>query len=89
MSNRVMDGDVYAWYNPANSLTTDEEETIENEKSEASMPARGDRQIGLASVLGDVNVVQNVLDQQNHWQEVNDKQEHTRLHLALFLASKG
>jgi hypothetical protein len=88
VSDRVMDGDVYAWYNPANSFAMDEEESIENENSEAgSMPARGDRQIGLASV-GDANVVQNVLDRQNHWREVNDRQEHARLHLAL-LALKG
>ena len=85
-----MGGDVYARYNPANSLTIDEDEMIENENGEEiDAAAREERRqrIGLANA-GNANVVQNVLEQQNHWQLVNDRQGHTRLHCAL-LALKG
>jgi hypothetical protein len=62
VSDRVMDGDVYVGgYNPVNTSLTMDEETIENENSKAGMPARGDRLIGLATSVGDANVVQNVL----------------------------
>ena len=62
-----MDGNVYAWYNPAkNSLTINEEGTIENKNAETGLSARGNQQIGLAGV-GNANVVQNVLNQRNHW----------------------
>jgi hypothetical protein len=90
VSDRVMGGDVYARYNPANSLTIDEDEMIENENGEEiDAAAREERRqrIGLANA-GNANVVQNVLERQNHWQEVNDRQEHARLHCAL-LALKG
>jgi hypothetical protein len=90
VSDRVMGGDVYARYNPANSLTIDDDERIENENGdEIDATAREGRhqQIGLANA-GNANVVQNVMERQNHWREVNDRQEHTRLHRAL-LASKG
>ena len=90
VSDRVMGGDVYARYNPANSLTIDEDEMIENENGEEiDAAAREERRqrIGLANA-GNANVVQNVLERQNHWQEVNDRQEHARLHRAL-LALKG
>jgi hypothetical protein len=91
VSDRVMGGDVYyARYNPANSLTIDEDKMIENENGEEiDAAAREERrqQIGLANA-GNANVVQNVLERQNHWQEVNDRQKHARLHRAL-LALKG
>ena len=85
-----MSDDVYARYNPANSLTIDEDEMIENENGEEiDAAAREERRqrIGLANA-GNANVVQNVLERQNHWQEVNDRQEHARLNCAL-LALKG
>jgi hypothetical protein len=80
-----MGSNVYARYNPANSLTNDEDENIENENGdEIDAAAREGRrqQTGLANA-GNANVVQNVLEQQNHWREVNDRQEHARLHRAL------
>ena len=67
VSDRVLGGNVYARYNPANSLTIDEDERIENENgAEIDTAAREGRcqQIGLANA-GNANVVQNVLEQQN------------------------
>ncbi len=63
VSDRVMGGNLYARYNPANSLTIDEDERIENENgAEIDTAAREGRcqQIGLANA-GNANVVQNVL----------------------------
>lgn len=70
LSDRVIDGDVYTWYNPANSLTMDEKATtIENENREdnnAGLPARGHQHMGL-TYFDVANIVQNVqLDRQNH-----------------------
>ena len=90
VSDRVMGGNEYARYNPANSLTIDEDERRENENGDdIDATAREGRhqKIGLANA-GNTNVVQNVLERQNHWPEVKDRQEHARLHCAL-LALKG
>jgi hypothetical protein len=90
VSDRVMVGDVYARYNLGKSLTIDEDERIENVNGDEIDAAAGEgrrQQIGLANA-GNANVVQNVLEQQNHWRLVNDRQGHTRLHCAL-LALKG
>ena len=73
VSDRVMGGKVYARYNPADSLTIDEDERIENENGdETDAAAREGRrpQIGLAKA-GSATVVQSVLEWQNYWQEVN------------------
>jgi hypothetical protein len=69
------------------SLKRDELRMIENENGEEiDAAAREERrqQIGLANA-GNANVIQNVLEGQSHWHEVNDRQEHARLHCAVAL----
>ena len=80
VSDRIMEGNVYARYNPANNVMEDEVDVgIENENgAETAMPT----QIGLANA-DHANVIDNVLARQNHWREVNDATEHARLHSAL------
>ena len=81
VSDRVMDGDVYARYNPANNATEEEDGDvlIEFENGEETVART---QIGLGNV-DNPNVVENILARQNHWREVNDRAEHARLHSAL------
>ena len=81
VSDRVMDHNVYARYNPANNVMEDEEDVvIEYENNGDETVAR--TQIGLANI-DNPNVVDNILARQNHWREVNDRAEHARLHSAL------
>jgi hypothetical protein len=68
-SDRVMGGNLYARYNPANSMTIDEDERIEHKNGDEIDAAAHEgrhQQIGLANA-GNANVVQNVLEQRNHW----------------------
>ena len=82
VSDRIMDGDVYARYNPAEHYMDEEEPqgaVIENENGEDNVMHAA---IGLGN-QGNLNVVKNMLARQNHWCEVNDKAEHARLYMAL------
>jgi hypothetical protein len=82
VSDRIMDGDVYARYNPAQHYMDEEEPqdaVIEYENGEDNVMHAA---IGLGN-QGNLNVVENMLARQNHWREVNDRAEHARLYSAL------
>ena len=82
VSDRIMDGDVYARYNPAQHYMDEEEPpdvVIEYENNEENVMYAA---IGLGN-QGNLNVVENMLARQNHWREVNDRAEHARLYVAL------
>ncbi len=70
VSDRVMDGDVHARYNPANKVTEEEDGdvVIEYKNGEETVVRA---QIGLGNVNNSI-VVKNVLERQNHWREIND-----------------
>ena len=88
VSDRVMDGNVYAIYDPAHNV--DEQATLELDMiagdrdfslgenvHEHAAPA-----IGLGNA-GNEFVVQHMLSRQDNWKELNDRYEHARLHAAL------
>jgi hypothetical protein len=102
IADRVMDGNVYAVYDPMyNGDDVDDERRIleedllrieENNNRDDDddlVPAgtRGRARIGLANTDNEF-VQQHMVARQTHWRGLNDRNEHARLHSAL-LRSKG
>ena len=95
VSDRVMDGNVYAVYDPANNVDEEEKQYLhfiaeqENNGGEDDKggPQRGRARIGLANSDNEF-VQQHMLARQNHWRGLNNKHEHAQLHSAL-LQLKG
>jgi hypothetical protein len=71
VSNRVMNGDVYARYNPANKVKEEDDGdvVIECKNGEETVACT---QIGLGNINNQIDV-KNMWAQQNHWREVNDR----------------
>jgi hypothetical protein len=102
VSDRIMDGNVYAVYDPACKIDEEEEQDAfedlmtllagDNSNNDGNHEQRREEQgsaarIGLANTDNEF-VVQHILARQTNWQELNDRQEHARLHSAL-LRLKG
>jgi hypothetical protein len=86
VSDRIMEGDLNARYNPARDVDVpelDEEETAYPNDFEAIGGAAAHVDIGLANV--DPVVRENILRRQDHWQNLNDVLEHARLNRAIAL----
>ena len=81
VSDRVMDGNVHARYNPGNALRFEQDIdfTIEYENGEDAVNGAA---IGLDNT-DNRDVVNNMLSRQNHWRDINDREEHARLLSAL------
>jgi hypothetical protein len=88
ISDRIMDGDVYARYNPINQLDVPElevEEIVYPDDFEAIVGG-GQRvfaPIGLRN--GDPEVIRNMLTRQEHWRALNDVLQHARLNDAIMM----
>jgi hypothetical protein len=89
VSDRVMDGNVYAVYDPRHNIDGQEEHILEdlvtilgdnddNNRERENGVAR----IGLANSDNEF-VLQHMLARQSNWKALNDKNEHARLHSAL------
>ncbi len=99
VSDRVMDGNVYAIYDPSHNycddqLTIDiEMVAIANENSEYHRQQQQEateryyEEIQAPSIglanAGNEFIVQHMLARQANWKELNDRYEHGRLHAAL------
>jgi hypothetical protein len=91
VSDRVMDGDLNATYNPAHRI--DEIMDVEEPDNVGSLEFPSDMNVGddgmpeLMAEIGLRNghpiVIQNMLDRQDHWDSLDDDEEHGRLHRAL------
>ena len=80
VSDRVMDGDVRAIYNPANDLLPETEEEVEYSEEFRSKTTRQQSPIGIANA--DPSVVK-ILQRKERWNDLVDLEEYTRLHRAL------
>ena len=80
VSDRVMDGDVRATYNPANDLTPETEEEVEYSEEFRRKTTRQQAPIGIANA--DPSVVK-ILQRKERWNDLVDLEEYTRLHKAL------
>ena len=80
VSDRIMEGNVYARYNPANNVMEEEQDVVIEYENGAETAMR--TRIGLGNA-DNPNVIDNILARQNHWREVNDRTEHACLHSAL------
>jgi Plant transposon protein. len=86
VSDRVMEGDVHATYNPSNILDIPdlEEEEIGYPDDFDAIIQGGRRAFGAIGLRnGDQNVIQNMLTRQDHWRALNDILEHARLNDAI------
>jgi hypothetical protein len=97
VSDQVMDGNVYAIYDPAHNV--DEQATLEFDMIAVAESNRNFAQgeniqehaapaIGLGNA-GNEFVVQHMLARQDNWKELNDRYEHARLHAALKRMKRG
>jgi hypothetical protein len=82
VSDRVMDGNVYAVYDPANDVDEEEqylhfiaEQENNGGEDDKGGPQQGRAQIGPAN-SDNKFVQQHMLAQQNHWHGLNNKHEH-------------
>ena len=93
VSDRVMDGNVHAVYDPGELVFNGghlEDEVLEmtennNEYAAAANNGNhGEQQaaIGLANA-GNEFIIQNMIARQVNWQNLSDRDEHSRLHSAL------
>jgi hypothetical protein len=93
VSDRVMDGNVHAVYDPGELVGNDgyldevQELTENNNEYHAANANNGNQgeqpaAIGLANA-GNEFIVQNMIARQANWQSLSDTDEHSRLHAAL------
>ena len=80
VSDRVMDGNVRATYNPANDLSAEVDEEIEDSEEFTRMSSRVTMSIGIDNAA--FSVV-NLLQRKERWNDLVDVEEYTRLHAAL------
>ena len=80
VSDRVMEGDVRALYNPANDLMPEVEEDIEYSEEFRKKTTRQQAPIGVANA--DPLVVK-LLQRKSRWNDLVDVEEYSRLHAAL------
>jgi hypothetical protein len=90
VSDRVMEGDLNATYNPANQIN---EVIHENADNLADLEFPPDMQVGadgMPNLMAEIGlrngnpaVIENMLDRQAHWDSLDNEEEHGRLHTAL------
>ena len=80
VSDRIMEGDVRARYNPANSLEEEEEEIINDSAELKALKAkRKEEKEAKTMICNADDCVQNLLIRKNRFKELNNKEEHGRL----------
>jgi hypothetical protein len=93
VSDRVMDGNVHAVYDPGELVYNDGyldevlELTENNNEYAAAANNNGNQGEQLAAIgianAGNETIVQNMIARQANWQNLSDTDEHSRLHAAL------
>ena len=84
VSDRIMEGDVRAWYNPANSLEEDEGEYIGDPAELQAMKENRRKERTARTLIENADdCVKNVLLRRSRFKELNNKEEHGRLCAAL------
>ena len=90
VSDRIMDGDVRAWYNPANSLEEDEgEEVVDCDELKAMKAERKMERLARTLIENSDDCVKNLILRKNRYKELNNKEEHARLCAALMKKMKN
>ena len=91
VSDRVMDGDVYARYNPAHDLSEDAGEEVEDpvELKELKLRQKIEERARVAIRNADPSV-QKLIIRKGRWESLQNRDEHCRLHSALmdYLANR-
>ena len=80
--DRVMDGDVRAWYNPMNSAS-DGDINIRNPDNSNRYAASSNDEAAVVGVANATPSVVQVVMNVSRWIDLKDKDEHERLRLAL------
>ncbi len=93
VSGRVMDGNIYAVYNPGHNVENEQQilEDLLGILIDNNNTREGEDEILARNGLANSNnefVVHHMLARQTNWQALNDRNEHARLHSAL-LRFKG
>ena len=84
VSDRIMNGDVHARYDPANDLSEDEGEVVEDppELMELKRKMKVQERAKISIRNADPSV-QNILIRKKRWESLQNLEEHSRLHEAL------
>ena len=82
VSDRVMDGDVRAWYNPMNSVA-DGDTSVRNPADSNRYAAPSNAETAVVGVANANPSVVQVLTKMERWVDLKDKEEYARLRLAL------
>ena len=84
VSDRVMDGDVHATYNPANHVTKDVDAAVEDPPElQALNRERGTIQVPNIGIRNSDPCIVGVLTRKERFAELRDENEYIRLHSAL------